>query len=133
MYINIRNKFVYNIIIIQCYTLKIRDKGKGEKFMDDRLMVLRRANLRMLGHLLMDTSFPFEEGLGEEESEKEAQAGVEDDLRLALRHEGEGQEQRIREVVKTAWKKSKALGFMEGMQAGARIVLALVGEEEIRI
>lgn len=101
--------------------------------MEDRSMILRRASLQMLGHMLMDSSFPFEEYMEGEETEKEAKDAVEDILRLALQAGDTEREERIREVVETAWNKGRMVGFMVGMQAGARVVLALVGEGEIRI
>lgn len=39
---------------------------------------------------------------------------------------------RLERVVESAWKEGKQAGFLEGMRAGAKIVLSLTGENAAR-
>lgn len=132
-YIDNANKYDYNIIIFRDYVVKIKDKEKGEIFMSDWTMLLGRTNLRTLAYLLGDMSFPIEERLGDERLEEDIRREIEDDMRIALKHDGVKLEEEVREVLETAWERSEMIGFMEGMRIGARVILALVGDGEIRI
>ena len=96
--------------------------------MDKKMMLMRRTSLRTLGCVLMDISLPVEEALGEERSEEETLGMIQDDLGLALRNGGDNLKVRLERVVAEAWKQGKQAGFLAGMQAGARIILALTGE-----
>lgn len=96
--------------------------------MDKKMMLMRRTSLRTLGCVLMDISLPVEEALGEERSEEETLGMIRDDLGLALRNGGDNLKVRLERVVDDAWKEGKKAGFLEGMQAGARIILSLTGE-----
>lgn len=100
--------------------------------MDDMSQMLRRANLRTLGRFLVDPDIPawIEE---EEFSEESIKLTLEDELRLALRNGGENLEARIRAVTTANWEKGELVGFMEGMRAGARVALALLGDGPVRI
>ena len=69
-----------------------------------------------------------EEALGEERSEEETLRLIRDELGLALRNGGDNLKVRLERVVESAWKEGKQAGFLEGMQAGAKIVLSLTGE-----
>ena len=97
--------------------------------MDKKMMLMRRTSLRTLGCVLMDISLPVEEALGEERSEEETLGMIRDDLGLALRNGGDNLKVRLERVVEEAWKQGKQAGFLAGMQAGARIILSLTGEE----
>ena len=69
-----------------------------------------------------------EETLGEENSEEETLGMIRDDLGLALRNGGDNLKVRLERVVEEAWKQGKQAGFLDGMQAGARVVLSLTWE-----
>lgn len=106
--------------------------------MDDSATILRRANLRDLGRFLMDGRIcdgdPEESVLPQEElTEAGIRLILEDELRLALHNGGENLEARIRAVTEKSWETGKMTGFLEGVRAGARAVLALLGEGELRI
>lgn len=96
--------------------------------MDVRKMLMRRTELRTLGAMLTDKSLPVEDALGEERTEEETLRMIRDDLGLALRNGGDNMKVRLERVVESAWKEGKQAGFLEGMQAGARVVLSLTGE-----
>lgn len=93
--------------------------------MDKKMMLMRRTSLRTLGCVLTDISLPVEETLGEENSEEETLGIIRDDLGLALRNGGDNLKVRLERVVEEAWKQA---GFLDGMQAGARVVLSLTWE-----
>jgi hypothetical protein len=121
-----RNSFIisrYKRIIYRIFFAK-----KRRKFMDKKMMLMRRTSLRTLGCVLMDISLPVEEALGEERSEEETLGMIRDDLGLALRNGGDNLKVRLERVVEEAWKQGKQAGFLAGMQAGARIILSLTGE-----
>lgn len=101
--------------------------------MDDSATILRRTTLRNLGRFLMEERNFYSKGLGEELSEKELRLLLEDKLKLALRNGGEHLDARVRAVTEETWEQGKMTGFLEGMRAGARAVLALLGEGELRI
>ena len=101
--------------------------------MSDWTMLLGRTNLRTLAYLLVDMSFPIEERLEDERLEEDIRREIADDLRIALRRDEGKLEKEVGEVVKAAWDKGEMIGFMEGMKIGARVILALVGDGEIRI
>lgn len=96
--------------------------------MDKKIMLMRRTELRTLGFMLTNASLPVEEALGEERSEEETLRLIRDDLGLALRNGGDNLKVRLERLVESAWKEGKQAGFLEGMQAGAKIVLSLTGE-----
>lgn len=96
--------------------------------METKTMLLRRANLRALGCFLTDEALPVEDSLGEERSEEETLLMIREDLNLALRNGGDNTKTRLERVVENAWKEGKQAGFLEGMQAGARVLLSLTGE-----
>lgn len=96
--------------------------------MDKKVMLMRRTALRTLGRMLTDESLPVEEALGEERSEEETLGLIRDELGLALRNGGDNLKVRLERVVESAWNEGKQAGFLEGMQAGARVLLSLTGE-----
>lgn len=96
--------------------------------MDNKTVLMRRTGLRTLGWMLTDAALPVEQALGEERSEEETLRLIRDDLGLALRNGGDNLKVRLERVVELAWKEGKQTGFLEGMQAGARIMLSLTGE-----
>lgn len=96
--------------------------------MDKKMMLMRRTSLRTLGCVLTDISLPVEETLGEENSEEETLGIIRDDLGLALRNGGDNLKLRLERVVEEAWKQGIQAGFLDGMQAGARVVLSLTWE-----
>lgn len=96
--------------------------------MDERTMLMRRTGLRTLGRMLTDASLPVEEALGEERSEEEMLRLIRDELGLALRNGGDNLKVRLERVVESAWQEGRQAGFLEGMQAGARVLLSLTGE-----
>ena len=100
--------------------------------MDNKTMLLRRTGLRTLGCMLTDDTLPVEEALGEEHTEEETLGLIRDDLGLALRNGGDNLKVRLERVVESAWKEGKQAGFLEGMQAGARVVLSLTGENVLQ-
>lgn len=100
--------------------------------MDNKTMLLRRTGLRTLGCMLTDDTLPVEEALGEERTEEEALRLIWDELGLALRNGGDNLKVRLERVVELAWKEGKQAGFLEGMQAGARVVLSLTGENVLQ-
>ena len=100
--------------------------------MDKKIMLMRRTELRTLGVMLTDDTLPVEEALGEEHTEEETLGLIRDDLGLALRNGGDNLKVRLERVVELAWKEGKQAGFLEGMQAGARVVLSLTGENVLQ-
>ena len=100
--------------------------------MDKKIMLMRRTELRTLGVMLTDDTLPVEEALGEEHTEEETLGLIRDDLGLALRNGGDNLKVRLEHVVELAWKEGKQTGFLEGMQAGARVVLSLTGENVLQ-
>lgn len=100
--------------------------------MDEKIMLMRRTGLRTLGCMLTDTSLPVEEALGEERSEEETLRLIRDELGLALRNGGDNLKVRLERVVESAWKEGKQAGFLEGMQAGAKVLLSLTGDNIIQ-
>ena len=100
--------------------------------MDKKIMLMRRTELRTLGVMLTDDTLPVEEALGEEHTEEETLGLIRDDLGLALRNGGDNLKVRLERVVELAWKEGKQAGFLEGMQAGARVMLSLTGENVIQ-
>lgn len=96
--------------------------------MDKKVMLMRRTALRTLGRMLTDESLPVEDTLGEERSEEETLGLIRDELGLALRNGGDNLKVRLERVVESAWNEGKQAGFLEGMQAGARVLLSLTGE-----
>lgn len=96
--------------------------------MDKKVMLMRRTALRTLGRMLTDESLPVEDTLGEERSEEETLGLIRDELGLALRNGGDNLKVRLERVVESAWIEGKQAGFLEGMQAGARVMLSLTGE-----
>lgn len=100
--------------------------------MDSKTMLMRRTGLRTLGCMLSDDKLPVEEALGEERTEEEALRLIRDELGLALRNGGDNLKVRLERVVELAWKEGKQAGFLEGMQAGARVVLSLTGENVLQ-
>lgn len=100
--------------------------------MDKKIMLMRRTELRTLGVMLTDDTLPVEEALGEEHTEEETLGLIRDDLGLALRNGGDNLKVRLERVVELAWKEGKQAGFLAGMQAGARVVLSLTGENVLQ-
>lgn len=100
--------------------------------MDEKIMLMRRTGLRTLGCMLTDASLPVEEALGEERSEEEALRLIRDELGLAMRNGGDNLKVRLERVVESAWKEGKQAGFLEGMQAGAKVLLSLTGDNTIQ-
>lgn len=100
--------------------------------MDKKIMLMRRTELRTLGVMLTDDTLPVEEALGEEHTEEETLGLIRDDLGLALRNGGDNLKVRLERVVELAWKEGKQAGFLEGMQAGARVMLSLTGENVVQ-
>ena len=96
--------------------------------MDKKIMLMRRTELRTLGVMLTDDTLPVEEALGEEHTEEETLGLIRDDLGLALRNGGDNLKVRLERVVESAWQEGRQAGFLEGMQAGARVLLSLTGE-----
>lgn len=101
--------------------------------MGDRSEILRRTSLEVLSRLLTDTSIFYEDTHSSGLTDGERLAQMRDDLEMAFQTEGEGMRRQVRKTAETAWEYGERFGFMKGMRAGARIVLALVGEGEIRI
>lgn len=102
--------------------------------MDDRNLLLQRTNLRELGRFLMDADGVYVEkadagGMTAEERQEQ----LRDDLELAIRDTSEETQKRVREAADETWACGEGFGFMEGMRAGARIVLTLLGDGEILI
>ncbi|MBD5162964.1 MAG: hypothetical protein HDT14_13335 [Oscillibacter sp.] len=102
--------------------------------MEDRELLLQRTGLRELSKFLMDTDGVYVERTdagGMTAAGRQAQ--LRDNLELAMRDINEETRMRVRETAGEIWARGEDLGFMEGMRAGARIVLALLGDGEILI
>lgn len=98
--------------------------------MDNMTDILERTTARELGRFILDGEIdPRDEVL----SEEQARILLEDELELAVRHGWKNPEKRLRRLAEKNWRSGEMIGFMKGMRAGARAVLALLGEGEIRI
>ena len=101
--------------------------------MDDMAQTLQRTSLRRLGRYLISGDDVVMGRIEDPLTERAARLSVEDRLNLALRHGGDGLEDRVRAVVEEAWEYGETFGFLAGMRAGARTALALVGADELEI
>lgn len=102
--------------------------------MDDGKLLLQRTSLKELSKFLIDADGVYVEkadagGMTAEERQEQ----LWDDLELAIRDASEETQKRVREAADEIWACGEGFGFMEGMRAGARIVLTLLGDGEILI
>ena len=79
--------------------------------MDDMAQTLQRTSLRRLGRYLMSGDDVVMGRIEDPLTERAARLSVEDRLNLALRHGGDGLEDRVRAVVEEAWEYGETFGF----------------------
>lgn len=102
--------------------------------MDSMELVLQRTGLKELSKFLMDTDGVYMEKTDSGYMTAAGrQAQLRDNLELAMQDINEETRKRVRETASEIWARGEDLGFMEGMRAGARIVLTLLGDGEILI
>ena len=101
--------------------------------MDRMGNILERITLRNLGRFIMEDRTTFDRETGEARSEEQVKLLMEDELRLALQHGWKNPEERLRKLAELNWENGEMIGFMKGMRAGARVMLALIGEGEIQV
>ena len=101
--------------------------------MNDRANRLQRTSVESLGRFLMDAGIFCTDTHNVGLTEKERLERLRDDLAIALLADGEKMRKQVQETAEKAWEDGETFGFMEGMRAGARIVLALMEDGEIRI
>ena len=97
--------------------------------MTDTPTLLEKTSLKVLGQFLLSTEFTCDCAFGDDLTEEGQLAQLRDNLEIALRHEGEALRRDARAVVEEAWERGEMAGFLSGMRAGARMILALTGEE----
>lgn len=93
--------------------------------MDDMTRLLRRTSLKSLGGYFTDLSLPLEEQLPEDRTAEELLSDVYAHLDTAL-HSGDQRE--IRAVVEEMSDAARWVGLLDGLRAGARLVLTLTGD-----
>lgn len=92
--------------------------------MDDMTKFLGRTSLKSLGGYLTDLSLPLEEQLPPDRTVEELFDDIYDHLDIALQSGDQGD---IRAAVEEMRNAARWVGLLDGLQAGARLVLALTG------
>lgn len=93
--------------------------------MDDMTKFLRRTSLKGLGGYLTDLSLPLEEQLPGDRTAEELLDDVYDHLDTALQGGDRGE---IRAAVEEMRDAARWVGLLDGLRAGARLVLALTSD-----
>lgn len=92
--------------------------------MDDMTKFLGRTSLKSLGGYLTDLSLPLEEQLPKDRTVEELLDDIYDHLDTALQGGNQGD---VRAAVEEMRNAARWVGLLDGLQAGARLVLALTG------
>lgn len=91
--------------------------------------ILDRANLRELGRFLLDPDYMERTNMGQ--TEEERMVLLKDNLDVSLSREGMADAAGLKADIKALVEASREIGFLDGMKAGARVLLELTDRSEI--